>query len=88
MQPKTNSTKTKNPQKKDEAIQIQVMSASIINIKPGGKYLLVLPKDAQINKIAPAVAKFFDPIPVFVLAVNEVTDVKIAELLDGEQNAK
>jgi len=53
-----------------------------IPIKKNGKYLVILPKDANIKAIAPALATFFNPTPVFVLAVNDVTDVKIAELLE------
>jgi len=53
-----------------------------IPIKKDGKYLVILPKDANIKQISQALAKFFAPVPVFCLAVNDVTDVKIAELLN------
>lgn len=52
-----------------------------ISIKKNGKYLVILPKDAQIEKISVALAKFFNPTPVFILSANDVNDIKIAELL-------
>ena len=67
-----------------EEIKVTIEKGTVIPIKEGGKYLLILPKDANIKEISKAIAKFFAPTPVFVLAVNEVTDIKIAQLLSGE----
>jgi DNA mismatch repair protein MutH len=55
-------------------------------INKHGKYLLVMPSHANVNALAPAIAKFFDPVPVFVLAVNDVNDVKLTELVEEADN--
>ena len=51
-------------------------------INKKGKYLLIMPDDADIASIAPAIAKFFDPVPVFVLVAKDVTQIKLTELIE------
>jgi hypothetical protein len=51
-------------------------------INKGDRYLLIMPDDAKITTIAPAIAKFFDPVPVFVLIAKDVTQIKLAELIE------
>lgn len=51
-------------------------------INKKSKYLLIMPNDAKIQSLAPAIAKFFEPTPVFVLIAKDVTDIKLAELVE------
>lgn len=51
-------------------------------INKKGKYLLIMPDDAKIATIAPAIAKFFEPTPVFVLVTKDVNEIKLAELIE------
>lgn len=62
-----------------------IEEGKIFKLEPNGKYLLILPKDSEITKISAALTKFFKPTKFFVLAVNDVTEIKIAELLSNEQ---
>jgi len=62
--------------------QIQIVPAKAFRLKKGSKYLLILPVDAKTSTIAPAIAKFFgDDTPVFVLAAQDVNEIKLAELM-------
>lgn len=67
--------------KSKEKIEVHIIPSKTFEIKPGHKYLMIMPKDAQLNKIAKAISNYFDPVPVFLLAVNDVNEIKIAELL-------
>lgn len=65
--------------------KIIIEPSKAFKIDKKGKYLLILPKDAKLKALAPAIGKFFAPAPVFVLAVNDVNDIKIAELLEEKK---
>jgi len=47
-----------------------------------------MPESANITSLAPAVAKFFDPVPVFVLIAKDVTQIKLAELVEETEHGK
>lgn len=64
---------------------VKFIPAKPFELKAGHKYLLILPKAADIDKLANAISAFFDPCPVFILGVNDVTEVKIAELLEEHE---
>ena len=64
---------------------LQLQEGKIFNIESSGKYLVIVPKDAQIKELANALGKFMKPAKLFVLAVNEVSDIKIAELLENDK---
>ena len=75
--------KEKSPKKVVQNI-LQIKEGSLIEIKPNGKYLLIMPTDAHVKDISIAISQFFDPTPVFVLAANDVNSIKIAELVEGK----
>ena len=60
---------------------MKLNKAKVLEIKKDGRYLLIMPKDSQLTKIAPAIEKLFGKSKVLVLAVNDVNEIKIAELL-------
>lgn len=70
---------------KKKKLEIEIKKANVFELKPEGKYLLILPKDAKVKEISSAIGRFFEPAKVFVLAVNNVTEIKIAELLEEEK---
>jgi hypothetical protein len=67
-------------------IKMIIEKGKAFKINKHGKYLLVMPRDAKLDKLAPAIAKFFDPVPVFVLAVNDIDDIKLTELIEEVDN--
>lgn len=79
----TQSKKSPSPK---ETLNVIFEKASVVNFTPGHKYLMILPKDAKITEIAAALSNFFTGIKIFVLAVNDVTDIKIAELLKDSED--
>ena len=66
---------------------LQLQEGKIFKIESTGRYLVIVPKDAQIKQLASALGTFMKPAKLFVLAVNEVSSIKIAELIEGEKNA-
>ena len=66
---------------------LQLQEGKIFKIEPTGRYLIIVPEDAQIKQLASALGAFMEPAKLFVLAVNEVSSIKIAELIEGEKNA-
>ena len=70
---------------KRTAYQISVTPTKAFEIKANGKYLLILNEDAQIQRVATAIGKFFKPSQFFVLAVRDVNQVKLTELLLEEE---
>ena len=66
-----------------EEIKVTLEKANLYEINPNGRYLIVMPKDANLRTISEAISAFFQPAKVFVLAVNDVTEIKIAELVAG-----
>ena len=65
---------------------LQLQEGKIFKIEPTGKYLVIVPKDAEIKQLANALGTFMKPAKLFVLAVNQVSSIKIAELLENEKN--
>ena len=55
-------------------------------ISSKSKYLLIMPETANVATLAPALAKFFEPTPVFVLAAKDVSQIKLAELIEEHEN--
>lgn len=68
-----------------QEIKVSLEKANLYEINPQGKYLIVMPKDANLRLISEAISTFFEPAKVFVLAVNDVTEIKIAELVAGKE---
>lgn len=69
---------------KDKKLQLaEAVPMKVLEIKENGKYLMILPKDARIKEIAEALQEFYSPTKFFCLAVNDVNDIKIAELVEG-----
>ena len=64
---------------------LQLQEGKIFNIESTGKYLVIVPKDAQIKELAKALGTFMKPAKLFILAVNEVSDIKIAELIENDK---
>lgn len=62
--------------------KIIIEKGKAFKISSRSKYLLILPNDAKIKELAPAVAKFFEPTPVFVLVAKDVNQIKLAELIE------
>ena len=83
---KSKSVTLKPTKKKTaEVFQIQVMPGHVIKIHENSKYLLILPKDAKINsEFETALKKFFGTAHIFVLAVNDITQYKLAEIYGPE----
>lgn len=69
--------------KTKEEVRVTIEKGNLYEINPKGKYLLILPKDANIQLISSAISEFFKPAQVFVLAANDLTEIKIAELVTG-----
>ena len=63
---------------------LQLQEGKIFKIESTGRYLIIVPKDAEIKQLASALGTFMKPAKLFVLAVNDVNDIKIAELLENE----
>mgnify|MGYP001558944608 CR=1 FL=1 len=71
--------------KKDTPVyNIQLNDGKLFKFEPNGKYLIVVSKDAEIKQLASALGEFMKPAKLFVLAVNQVSDIKITELLQNE----
>lgn len=62
--------------------KLVIENGKAFKISSRGKYLLILPDSANITQLAPAVAKFFDPTPVFVLVTKDINQIKLAELIE------
>ncbi len=69
-------------------IKVEIVKAKVFEINPKGKYLLIMPVDADLKRIAPALSEFFKPTPVFVLAAQDVNDIKITELIEEAESGK
>ncbi len=82
MKQKTIPVTPKSSSNKTSTVKVEFVFAKPFKFKANGKYLIVMPKDAKLDKIAPAIGRFFEPAKVFVLAVNEVNSIKITELLE------
>jgi len=67
---------------KKKQIKVIIEKGKAFKISKRSKYLLIMPEDANITSLAPAIAKFFDPVPVFVLVAKDVTQIKLAELVE------
>ena len=66
---------------------LQLQEGKIFKIKSTGRYLVIVPEDAEIKRLASALGTFMKPAKLFILAVNDVSSIKIAELIEGEKNA-
>lgn len=66
---------------------LQLQEGKIFKIESTGRYLVIVPEDAEIKQLANALGTFMKPAKLFVLAVNEVSSIKIAEIIEGEKNA-
>ena len=64
---------------------LQLQEGKIFKIESTGRYLVIVPKDAEIKQLANALGRFMKPSKLFVLAVDQVSDIKIAELLENEK---
>lgn len=62
-------------------IELEIAKASTLDLIPGHKYLMIFPKDAKLDELQVALAGFFPEVKFFCLAVNDVSQYKIAELL-------
>jgi hypothetical protein len=84
-------TKTISPKpskkKTTEVFQIQVTPANLLKINPSGKYLLIFHRTnydkGDLSILDKALQEFFKPAQVMAIFADQVTDVKIAELLKG-----
>lgn len=65
---------------------IQVAEGKVFEIKPNGKYLLILPQLNVNSDLNAALLKFFGKKQVLAVAVDDVNEVKIAELLEENVN--
>lgn len=69
-------------------IELEVIQAKTLELKPGHKYLMIMPVDASLRELQEAMAKWAPEVKIFVLAANDVSDIRIAEILkeDEEKN--
>lgn len=58
-----------------------VEAGEAFELKPGNKYLLIVQEAQELSAISRALSAFFEDTPVFILAVKDVTQVKLAELV-------
>lgn len=72
----------KTKEKWTGGVNVELISGTVFEFKKGHKYLLVMPSSSNIEKLAPALRRFFGDTPVFILTANQVNDVKIAELME------
>lgn len=64
--------------------QIEIVHATVNKFEKGSKYLLILPVINNASEVTAALQKFLgDEVQVFVIAVKDVSAVKIAELVGG-----
>ena len=64
---------------------IDISFSTTYKFEKGSKYLIILPVIRNADVVTAALQKFLgDDIQVFVIAVKDVTSVKIAELMGGE----
>ncbi len=70
-------------QKEKKILPQGYSKGTIFELEGKKRYLVILPKNAEIKQLGEELGRFFHPCPVFVLAVNDVNDVKIAELIDN-----
>lgn len=64
---------------------ITLQTGKVFKLEPNGKYLVIVSKDAEIKQLSAALGEFMKPAKLFVLAVNQVSDIKIAELLENDK---
>ena len=71
-----------------EITQVNVVPTKAFEIKPNHKYLMIMPKDAQLNQFANAFKVFAPNSPIFILAVNDINQVKLAELMGENERPR
>ena len=86
--------KTKKITKKDlidmPPIQykIELVPGKVFEIKPGHKYFLILPNTPPPDSLLDAaLSKFFGENQVMAIAVKDINEVKIAELLEKKKSS-
>ena len=72
-------------------IELEIAKASTLELKPGHKYIMIFPKDAKLQELQQGLHALIGDtdIQIFMLAVNDVNQYKIAELMqekEGGQN--
>lgn len=68
---------------KNKVAQVfQLSPGTVFEIKPNGRYLIILPENAELKYIEPAIKDLFGDAKVLVLAARDVSQIKIAELLN------
>lgn len=67
--------------KKTTKIRLEIIQARALELKPGHKYLMIMPKDSKVIELQDALKKYLPDVGIFVLAVNDVNDIKLAELI-------
>ena len=70
-------------QNKKKVLPQGYSKGTIFELEGKKRYLVILPKNAEIKLLGEELGRFFYPCPVFCLAVNDVDDVKIAELIEN-----
>lgn len=80
--------KTSSKKKAVKEPQVMLYPGKVFEMKDDAKYLLIFPATdhgdlASLNKI---LGKFFGDKKVLALFVNDVNDVKIAELLEADSD--
>lgn len=62
--------------------KIEIVPAKVIPIKKNAKYLLILPRISNSKDLSDALTAFFGETKFLVIEAKDLTNIKIAELLE------
>lgn len=58
----------------------------VFEIKPNGKYLIIMQKTMNLKELSAALQAFFSPAKVMILGAEDVNQFKLTELLEETNN--